>query len=91
MTERVGRAVPPFGRWLNVSGLLAAAVGLAATALVLRGVGGDAAGWAAAAPLLVAGLCSGMVIWPNTTLTRESVPGPTTGPRCPPPCSAPHA
>jgi EmrB/QacA subfamily drug resistance transporter len=69
-----GRAVPRFGRWLNVSGLLAAAVGMAATALVLRGVGGDAAAWAAAAPLLVAGLGSGMVVSPNTTLTLESVP-----------------
>jgi EmrB/QacA subfamily drug resistance transporter len=69
-----GRAVPRFGRWLNVSGLLAAAVGMAATALVLRGVGGDAAAWAAATPLLVAGLGSGMVVSPNTTLTLESVP-----------------
>jgi EmrB/QacA subfamily drug resistance transporter len=69
-----GRAVPRFGRWLNVSGLLAAAVGMAATALVLRSVGGDAAAWAAAAPLLVAGLGSGMVVSPNTTLTLESVP-----------------
>jgi EmrB/QacA subfamily drug resistance transporter len=69
-----GRAVPRFGRWLNVSGLLAAAVGMGATALVLRTVGGDTAAWVAAGPLLVAGLGGGMVVSPNTTLTLESVP-----------------
>jgi EmrB/QacA subfamily drug resistance transporter len=69
-----GRAVPRFGRWLNVAGLVAAAIGMAATALVLRRVGGDTAAWAAAGPLLVAGLGSGMVVSPNTTLTLESVP-----------------
>jgi EmrB/QacA subfamily drug resistance transporter len=69
-----GRAVPRFGRWLNVIGLLATATGMGATALVLRGVGGDAAAWAAAGPLLVAGLGGGMVVSPNTALTLESVP-----------------
>ena len=69
-----GRAVTRFGRWLTASGLLAVAVGMAATALVLRTVGGDAAAWAAAGPLLVAGIGGGMVTSPNTTLTLESVP-----------------
>jgi EmrB/QacA subfamily drug resistance transporter len=69
-----GRAVARFGRWLTASGLLAAAVGMAATALVLRTVGGDTAAWAAAGPLLVAGIGGGMVVSPNTTLTLESVP-----------------
>jgi MFS family permease len=69
-----GRAVPRFGRWLNVSGLLAAAIGMIATALVLREINGDAAAWAAAGPLLVAGLGGGMVVSPNTSLTLESVP-----------------
>jgi EmrB/QacA subfamily drug resistance transporter len=69
-----GRAVPRFGRWLNVAGLVATAGGMIATALVLRSVTGDAAAWAAAGPLLVAGLGGGMVIAPNTTLTLESVP-----------------
>jgi MFS family permease len=69
-----GRAVPRFGRRLTATGLLAAAVGMAATALVLRTVGGDAAAWAAAGPLLLAGLGGGMVVAPNTSLTLESVP-----------------
>jgi EmrB/QacA subfamily drug resistance transporter len=74
-----GRAVPRFGRWVTVSGLLAAAVGVAATALVLRVVGGHAAAWAAAGPLLLAGIGGGMVITPNTTLSLESVPGQMAG------------
>ena len=69
-----GRLVARVGRWLTVSGLAAVAVGLAAAALVLRHVGGDAAAWATAGPLLVAGLGGGMVTSPNITLTLESVP-----------------
>jgi EmrB/QacA subfamily drug resistance transporter len=74
-----GRAVPRFGRWLTVSGLLTTAGGMVATALILREVGGNAAGWAVAAPLLVAGVGGGMVISPNTTLTLESVPAQMAG------------
>jgi EmrB/QacA subfamily drug resistance transporter len=74
-----GRAVPRFGRRLTAAGLLAAAIGMGATALVLRTVGGDAAAWAAAGPLLVAGLGGGMVVSPNTTLTLESVPAQMAG------------
>jgi MFS family permease len=74
-----GRAVPRFGRWLTVSGLLTTASGMVATALILREVGGNAAGWAVAAPLLVAGVGGGMVISPNTTLTLESVPAQMAG------------
>jgi MFS family permease len=74
-----GRAVPRFGRWLNVTGLVAAAVGMIATALVLHSVGGDAAAWATAGPLLVAGLGGGMVVSPNTTLTLEAVPARMAG------------
>jgi EmrB/QacA subfamily drug resistance transporter len=69
-----GRLVARVGRWLTVSGLTATAVGLVATALVLRHTGGDAAAWATAGPLLVAGLGGGMVTSPNLTLALESVP-----------------
>jgi EmrB/QacA subfamily drug resistance transporter len=69
-----GRLVPRLGRWLTVSGLVAVAVGLAGAALVLRQVGGDAAAWAAAGPLLLGGLGGGMVVTPNLTLSLESVP-----------------
>jgi EmrB/QacA subfamily drug resistance transporter len=63
-----GRLVARVGRWLTVSGLTATAVGLVATALVLRHSGGDSAAWA------TAGLGGGMVTSPNLTLTLESVP-----------------
>jgi EmrB/QacA subfamily drug resistance transporter len=69
-----GRLVSRIGRWLTVSGLVTVVVGLVATALVLRHVGGDTAAWAAAVPLLVTGLGGGMVTSPNITLTLESVP-----------------
>jgi len=69
-----GRLVARLGRWLTVFGLATTVVGLVAAALVLRHVGGDAAGWAAVAPLLVGGLGGGMVTSPNITLTLESVP-----------------
>ena len=69
-----GRWVSRVGRWLTVSGLATAVVGLVGTALVLRHVGGDAAAWATAVPMLVAGLGGGMVTSPNITLALESVP-----------------
>jgi MFS family permease len=69
-----GRLVARVGRWLTISGLTATVLGLAATDLVLRQVGGDRAAWAAAGPLLVAGLGAGMVTSPNVTLTLASVP-----------------
>jgi len=49
------------------------------TALVLRHVGGDAAAWAVAGPLLLAGLGGGLVTAPNITLTLESVPARMAG------------
>lgn len=55
-----GRLVSRVGRWLTVTGL-------AATALVLRHVGGDQAAWAAAGPLLLGGLGGGMVTPPPTS------------------------
>jgi EmrB/QacA subfamily drug resistance transporter len=69
-----GRLVARVGRWLTVSGLATTVAGLAAAALVLRQVGGDRAAWAAAGPLLLAGLGGGMVTSPNVTLTLASVP-----------------
>jgi EmrB/QacA subfamily drug resistance transporter len=69
-----GRLVSRVGRWLTVSGLATTVVGLTATALVLRHVGGDRAAWAAVGPLLLAGLGGGLVTSPNVTLTLEAVP-----------------
>jgi MFS family permease len=69
-----GRFVERFGRPLIVGGLAAVAVGLLAVQLVLHFVPGRGAGWAAALPLLVAGLGSGLVISPNQTLTLSQVP-----------------
>jgi EmrB/QacA subfamily drug resistance transporter len=74
-----GRLVARVGRWLTVSGLTVMALGLAATALVLRQVGGDRAALAAAGPLLLTGLGGGMVTSPNVTLTLASVPVATAG------------
>jgi hypothetical protein len=84
-----GRLVSRVGRWLTVTGL-------AATALVLRHVGGDQAAWAAAGPLLLGGMGGGMVTSPNVTLTLASVPAPPprrvahARPRTPAPPSSPH-
>jgi EmrB/QacA subfamily drug resistance transporter len=69
-----GRLVSRVGRWLTVSGLTMTLAGLAATALVLRQVGGDRAAWATVGPLLLGGLGGGMVTSPNVTLTLQSVP-----------------
>jgi EmrB/QacA subfamily drug resistance transporter len=69
-----GRIVNRYGRPLVVAGLAVVAIGLIATDLVLRFVPGHGAGWAAALPLLVAGLGSGFVISPNQTLTLAEVP-----------------
>jgi EmrB/QacA subfamily drug resistance transporter len=69
-----GRLVARVGRWLTVTGTATIAVGMAATALALRQVEGDRAAWAAAGPLLLAGLGGGLVTSPNVTLTLQSVP-----------------
>jgi EmrB/QacA subfamily drug resistance transporter len=69
-----GRLVSRFGRLLTVSGLTATIAGLVVTALLLRYVGGDTAGWAVAGPLLIAGLGGGMVTSPNVTLSLQHVP-----------------
>jgi len=68
-----GRIVTRYGRSLVAAGLVVVAVGLGAAwvAVELRPGGGVA--WATAAPLLLAGLGSGLVIAPNQTLTLSEV------------------
>jgi EmrB/QacA subfamily drug resistance transporter len=69
-----GRLVERWGRKLTVTGLGLVAVGLGATALVLRFAPADVAGLAIAPALLVGGIGGGWVISPNTTLTLRHVP-----------------
>lgn len=67
-----GRLVHRFGRSLVVTGLVTALSGLLLTELVLSWSVGQA-GLAAAVPLLLAGIGSGMVIAPNQTVTLSEV------------------
>jgi EmrB/QacA subfamily drug resistance transporter len=69
-----GRLVPRFGRRLTAVGLATTAAGLITTALMLRHIGGQAAEWAIAGPLLVGGIGAGMVTAPNITLALRDVP-----------------
>ena len=69
-----GRIVNRYGRPLVALGLALVAAGLAGTVLALDLVPGPDGGWAAAVPLLVAGIGSGLVISPNQTLTLAEVP-----------------
>lgn len=54
-------------------------IGLAATVLALHLAPDAPAPWVTAAPLLVAGIGSGLVIAPNQTLTLAQVPVPQAG------------
>jgi EmrB/QacA subfamily drug resistance transporter len=69
-----GRLVNRYARRLTVAGLIGAALGLAATALVLNTAPAALAGWLAAGPMFVAGVGGGAVVSPNVTLTLECVP-----------------
>ncbi|MFG3256137.1 MFS transporter [Streptomyces sp. NPDC048172] len=69
-----GRYVTRVGRPVIAAGLVLVTVGLAATFLVVRAVSGPGVGWALLAPLLVAGIGSGLVIAPNQTLALQDVP-----------------
>jgi EmrB/QacA subfamily drug resistance transporter len=69
-----GRIVNRYGRPLVVAGLAVVALGLSATVVAVHLVPGHGAAWAAALPLLVAGVGSGFVISPNQTLTLAEVP-----------------
>nr|WP_255420933.1 MFS transporter [Micromonospora sp. HM5-17] len=69
-----GRIVNRFGRSLVALGLATVALGLAGMAVALHLTPGRGASVAIAAPLLLAGLGSGLVITPNQTLTLSEVP-----------------
>jgi EmrB/QacA subfamily drug resistance transporter len=69
-----GRIVGRYGRPLVAAGLATVLAGLLATALAVHLDTGRSAGWATAAPLLLAGLGSGLVVAPNQTLTLGQVP-----------------
>lgn len=69
-----GRLVIRFGRPLVAIGLTLVALGLIGTMVALHFVPGHGAPYATAAPLLLAGLGSGLVITPNQTLTLAEVP-----------------
>jgi EmrB/QacA subfamily drug resistance transporter len=69
-----GRIVHRYGRPLVAGGLALVLLGLALTDVALHFVPGRGAGWAAALPLLLAGVGSGFVITPNQTLTLAEVP-----------------
>jgi MFS family permease len=69
-----GRLVDRFGRRLVAVGLAAVAVGLLAVLIAVYYVPGHDAAVAAALPLLVAGVGSGLVIAPNQTITLSEVP-----------------
>ncbi|MEV1333994.1 MFS transporter [Micromonospora costi] len=74
-----GRVVNRLGRPLVAVGLLAVVLGLAGTALALHLFPDAPVPWVTAAPLLLAGLGSGLVIAPNQTLTLSEVPVPQAG------------
>ncbi|GIJ81481.1 drug resistance transporter, EmrB/QacA subfamily [Micromonospora phaseoli] len=74
-----GRIVNRYGRPLVAIGLLAVVAGLGLTALAIELVPHAPVPWVTAAPLLVAGIGSGLVIAPNQTLTLSQVPVPEAG------------
>ncbi len=69
-----GRVVHRFGRKLTAFGLALVGIGLAAVLVVVHLYSGSEIGWALAAPLLVAGIGSGLVISPNQAITLSEVP-----------------
>lgn len=69
-----GRIVTRFGRRVVAAGLALVALGVGGSAFGTWAGSGHAVIWLAAAPLLVAGFGSGLVISPNVTLTLAEVP-----------------
>ncbi|HEX4790960.1 MAG TPA: MFS transporter [Actinospica sp.] len=75
VTARIGGGiVHRYGRGLIAVGLALVVVGMGTAILAVELVPGRGAGFATAAPLLVAGLGSGLVISPNVILTLDEVP-----------------
>ena len=69
-----GRIVHRFGRPLVVLGMIAVALGLGASAYLMRDWTGSGTALVLAGPLFVAGFGSGLVIAPNQTLALEEIP-----------------
>lgn len=69
-----GRLVERTGRTLVAYGIVGVLAGLGATMLATHLVRGPNVAWATAAPLLLAGIGSGLVIAPNQTITLSEVP-----------------
>jgi EmrB/QacA subfamily drug resistance transporter len=74
-----GRVVHRRGRSVVALGLVMVAVGFAGSILAVHEVPQHGTAWATLAPLLVAGLGSGLVIAPNQSLTLSEVPVPRAG------------
>ncbi|WP_243718829.1 DHA2 family efflux MFS transporter permease subunit [Actinomadura sp. 7K534] len=69
-----GRLVARFGRAIVAGGLALVVAGIAAAWVAVELNPGSGVAWAIAAPLLLAGLGSGLVIAPNQTITLSEVP-----------------
>lgn len=69
-----GRAVTRVGRRMVVAGAALTVVGLLGSLAAVELVDGTGAAWVLTAPLLVAGVGSGLTISPNVTLTLAEVP-----------------
>ncbi|MCR5978695.1 DHA2 family efflux MFS transporter permease subunit [Gordonia jinghuaiqii] len=69
-----GNIVGKVGRKLVLIGLGLVVLGMVATIIAVQFVPGHSVGYAAAVPLLVAGIGSGLVISPNLTLSLDPVP-----------------
>ncbi|MFM6849319.1 MAG: MFS transporter [Terrabacter sp.] len=69
-----GRLVSRHGRLLVTTGLVVVLVGVIAVDVTVAAADGPDLGWRLAAPLLVAGIGSGLVISPNITLAVDGVP-----------------